>query len=200
MSIHLFVVTNSTTDPAIIDGKKGTWDMLNALGRTDRMPDYTALLDFRTSNYQVVEKAEDIKPRDLPGLKTHICTLVSMDSPQGKRLRTYVHSKVMMIDDVFLIQGSANINLRSMAFDSEIAIALQDTDQGGVISAMRNYLWSLHTANKEGCSDNDIKKTFVAWGFLLDDNSKIWASPTGGDMKAPVIKFIDDSPAIKDND
>ena len=35
----------------------------------------------------------------------------------------YIHSKLMLIDDVFVTIGSANMNQRSMAVDSEINIA-----------------------------------------------------------------------------
>ncbi|MBV4414597.1 phosphatidylserine/phosphatidylglycerophosphate/cardiolipin synthase family protein, partial [Enterobacteriaceae bacterium YMB-R22] len=108
-------------------------------------------------------------------------------------------SKLMMVDDVFMIQGSANINLRSMVFDTESAIAIQDTDRSNIIPAMRNKLWGLHTANKEGCIGNYYKDIFLAWAVLLDDNSKI-ANMNKEALMAPLIKFIDDSPKLKDQD
>jgi phospholipase D1/2 len=41
----------------------------------------------------------------------------------------YVHSKLMIVDDDFVIMGSANINDRSMVgkCDSEIALIVEDT-------------------------------------------------------------------------
>ncbi|MBV4411241.1 phosphatidylserine/phosphatidylglycerophosphate/cardiolipin synthase family protein, partial [Enterobacteriaceae bacterium YMB-R22] len=143
---------------------------------------------------------QDIQPQQIPGLQSHICTLVSMDSPEDDRQRTYVHSKLMMVDDVFMIQGSANINLRSMVFDTESAIAIQDTDRSNIIPAMRNKLWGLHTANKEGCTGSDYRKVFDRWDTLLNENSKRWANSKGGDLVAPLIKFIDNSPKLKDQD
>jgi phosphatidylserine/phosphatidylglycerophosphate/cardiolipin synthase-like enzyme len=199
--LYLFVVTNSTTDPDVITGGLRTWEMLELLGRGDRMPDYTAIVhnkDPQNKDNQLTPEQVEIK--EIPGLKTHICTLVCPDSPQGDRLRTYVHSKVMMIDDIFLIQGSANINLRSMAFDSEIAIALQDTDQGNIVRGMRNHLWNLHTKNGKGCSGDDFDSIYKKWENLLSDNSQIWISPVGGDLKAPIINFIDNSTSLEDKD
>ncbi len=39
----------------------------------------------------------------------------------------YVHVKLMIVDDVYALIGSANLNLRSMVSDSELAIAVLDT-------------------------------------------------------------------------
>jgi hypothetical protein len=38
----------------------------------------------------------------------------------------YIHSKLMLIDDVFITLGSANLNVRSMVGDSELNIACAD--------------------------------------------------------------------------
>jgi phosphatidylserine/phosphatidylglycerophosphate/cardiolipin synthase-like enzyme len=199
--LYLFVVTNSTTDPDIVAGGLQTWKMLEALGRGDRMPAYTAKqYNKDPANKDSPVTPQDIQPQQIPGLQSHICTLVSMDSPEDDRQRTYVHSKLMMVDDVFMIQGSANINLRSMVFDTESAIAIQDTDRSNIIPAMRNKLWGLHTANKEGCTGSDYRKVFDRWDTLLNENSKRWANSKGGDLVAPLIKFIDNSPKLKDQD
>lgn len=199
--LYLFVVTNSTTDPDISDGGVQTWKMLDALGRADRMPGYTAAqYNKDPKNRDNPVKAEEIQPQQIAGLQTHICTLVSMDrKPGDPPLRTYVHSKLMMIDDIFMIQGSANMNLRSMVFDSESAIMIQDTDIGNIIPPTRDKLWGLHTANTDGCTGNDYAGVFKGWGDLIDSNSKI-ASTNKGDLIAPLIKFIDPSPNQKDKD
>ncbi|ROP49449.1 hypothetical protein EDF81_4461 [Enterobacter sp. BIGb0383] len=199
--LYLFVVTNSTTDPDVVTGGLRTWEMLDMLGRGDRMPDYTAMVHNQDPNNKDDQwEASKIDIQDIPGLKAHICTLVCPDSPQGSRLRTYVHSKLMMIDDIFLIQGSANINLRSMAFDSEIAIALQDTDQGNIVKKMRNELWGLHTNNGEGCTGDDFRGIYKEWNDLLAKNTAIWASLNGGELKASIINFIDNSISLEDKD
>nr|WP_270104486.1 phospholipase D-like domain-containing protein [Atlantibacter hermannii] len=199
--LYLFVVTNSTTDPDIADGGVQTWKMLEALGRGDRMPGYTAAqYNKDPKNKDNPVKSEDIQPQQIAGLQTHICTLVSMDrKPGDPALRTYVHSKLMMIDDIFMIQGSANMNLRSMVFDSESAIMFQDTDHSNIIPPTRDKLWGLHTKKRKDCTGNDYQSVFKAWGKLLDKNSKI-ASSDSGDLLAPLIKFIDHNPSQKDKD
>ncbi|KAK1935163.1 Phospholipase D alpha 1 [Phytophthora citrophthora] len=40
----------------------------------------------------------------------------------------YVHSKLLIVDDVYLSMGSANWNRRSMTSDSEIAASIVDGD------------------------------------------------------------------------
>ncbi|NMP26819.1 phosphatidylserine/phosphatidylglycerophosphate/cardiolipin synthase family protein [Rahnella sp. SAP-1] len=191
--LYLFVVTNSTEkpeDPSWTSNEAGgyqTYKMLDCLGRADLMP-----------NYAKKEKGvtEEIKPQQIPGLKSIICTLVSPDSKAEKWMPVYVHSKMMMVDDIFMIQGSANINLRSMAFDSEIAIALQDTDSSSIIATMRNQLWSLHT-NGEGFS-GDITNIYNNWERLIKNNSK--KGRDNMQPMAPLIEFIDNSKYLSHKD
>lgn len=58
----------------------------------------------------------------IDGLEVHICTLVAPDSPPNNWDYVYVHAKLMIVDDVFMTLGSANINTRSMQVDSELNI------------------------------------------------------------------------------
>merc|ERR1719412_394791 len=66
--------------------------------------------------------------REAPG--PHLDIIEQPIEPREKQLREtlrypiYVHSKMMIVDDVYIILGSANINQRSMAGsrDTEIAV------------------------------------------------------------------------------
>ena len=77
--------------------------------------------------------------------------------PSAKRFRDklrfpiYVHSKMMIVDDAYIIVGSANINQRSMAGtrDTEMAIgcwqpAFPDTHPYGDVHIFRKSLWMEH--------------------------------------------------------
>ena len=89
---------------------------------------------------QIRENRDDSKPilpAEILGLKVHVCTLVAPDSPPGKWGYVYVHAKLMIIDDVFMTLGSANINTRSMEADSELNIC---HEHGAVTAPLRRRL------------------------------------------------------------
>ncbi|KAK4837433.1 hypothetical protein QYF36_005402 [Acer negundo] len=82
------------------------------------------------------------------------------NAQKNRRFMVYVHSKLMIVDDMYILIGSANINQRSMdgQRDTEIAIGCYQqqqqstivTDQNslnnpGEIQAYRMSLWFEHT-------------------------------------------------------
>src|SRR6185503_4709824 len=57
---------------------------------------------------------------------------------------TYIHSKLMIVDDRFLTVGSANLTNRSMELDSELHAAWeQEGDSGPLVDSIRNVRVSL---------------------------------------------------------
>ncbi|EUC15376.1 phospholipase D-like domain-containing protein [Paraburkholderia hospita] len=128
------------------------------------------------------EKKTPILPVEIPGLKVQVCTLVAPDSPPEKWDYVYVHAKLMIVDDVFMTQGSANINLRSMAVDSELNICHENM---AVTQPLRRRLWNLHTKGfKDGASDRPAD-AFGAWSDVIDQNAK---NQKGG--LAPIASLI----------
>ncbi len=127
---------------------------------------------------------EVIKPEEIPNLKVHICSLVAPDSPAGNWMPVYIHSKLMIVDDVFTTHGSANINTRSMQVDSELNIAHEWASK---TQALRRRLWDLHTAG-EGMQ-NDPKVAFEAWQNVIKENKKRKAEKGGGKPYAPLVEF-----------
>ncbi|XP_054779950.1 phospholipase D alpha 4 [Prosopis cineraria] len=78
------------------------------------------------------------------------------NAQKSRRFMVYVHSKLMIVDDLYLLIGSANVNQRSMdgQRDTEIAIGCyqwQDADSSnqvinrGEIHAYRMSLWYEHS-------------------------------------------------------
>lgn len=75
------------------------------------------------------------------------------------RFMIYVHSKMMIVDDSYIIIGSANINQRSMSGtrDTEIALgayqpaysADAESTPHGAVQAFRKSLWAEHTGVME---------------------------------------------------
>ncbi len=107
---------------------------------------------------------------DTPGIKAHICTLMPKDE-NGKYVHTYkkngkdtpaevyVHSKVTIMDDVFTVISSANLNTRSMQVDTELGIIMECAD---VAEGLRKRLWDLHTNKNFAANPDDMHDYAVA--------------------------------------
>ena len=185
--LHLFVVTN-VTDDGIGQGTVKTQLMLESLGRADTIPEVTKLqridkarrkstpydprdrLRAAKLNEEIKEINEStIHPEEIPGLKVHVCSLVADDSPAGQPwMPVYIHTKLMIVDDVFTTIGSANINTRSMQVDTELNIA---HEWGNVTTEMRRQLWGLHTGKMGG--QDDPSEAFSQWRFLLAEDTRL---------------------------
>ncbi|WP_272520655.1 MULTISPECIES: phospholipase D-like domain-containing protein [unclassified Providencia] len=203
---YLFVVTNSTEKPSVGSsnevGGYQTYKMLEQLGRRDLMKEHVYDQSYKPkSGYwgvyipdENIKSPDDIQPEKIEGLETMICTLVSPDSDRWQQV--YVHSKLTLVDDTFLIQGSANINLRSMAFDSEIAVILQDTDDFPIVRPLREKLWGLH--KRTGGVSSDLTSEFESWNDLITKNKlnkKNEKKPKGS-----IISFEDKTISLKNAD
>ncbi|WP_330995654.1 phospholipase D-like domain-containing protein, partial [Burkholderia vietnamiensis] len=199
-SVHLFVVTNSS-DEGMGLGAGTTYDMLNALGRADTMPNVARIETAKSLGKQATaaqlqlnnasgpeekQKAQakldsvrrqaqindDMKtpilPQEIRGLKVHLCTLVAPDSPPTNWMPVYIHSKIMIVDDVFLTHGSGNINRRSMEVDSELNICHEHM---GVTQPLRRRLWAMHTGGVEEGASDSAGNAATAWEHIIKLNA-----------------------------
>ncbi|SAL42907.1 phospholipase D/transphosphatidylase [Caballeronia cordobensis] len=115
-----------------------------------------------------LDASKTVLPEQVPGLKVHVCSLVAPDSPAGSPwVPVYVHSKIMIIDDVFLTHGSANVNRRSMEVDSELNICHERMD---VTQPLRRRLWDMHTDGRGAQDDPDIAAK--TWEDIVKRNSR----------------------------
>jgi phosphatidylserine/phosphatidylglycerophosphate/cardiolipin synthase-like enzyme len=74
----------------------------------------------------------------------------------------FVHSKVMIVDDVWAVIGSSNFNRRSMTYDSELSIAVLDEDNQ-FAKNLRLSLWQEHLELAVPDSINDPVEGFSVW-------------------------------------
>jgi phosphatidylserine/phosphatidylglycerophosphate/cardiolipin synthase-like enzyme len=84
----------------------------------------------------------------------------------------YIHSKLMFVDDVYTTLGSANLNARSMAGDSELNIC---TEEWAFTKAARKRVWgNLAGADYDGGdgSRKAIENTRKNWLMRMDANKK----------------------------
>ena len=156
------------------------------------------------------DDGEDAKPytlKDLPGIKVAIATLTACTPEPGGTLGKddqayfrdiYVHSKLLVVDDVFSLLSSANINTRSMHTDSELGVAMPDPE---LAKQWREELWGLHAGRSFSDSKGRFKAAanFKHWNKVMDDNwekkgrglplvahlSRFW------DVETPYAKAID---------
>ncbi|XP_011072502.1 LOW QUALITY PROTEIN: phospholipase D alpha 4 [Sesamum indicum] len=106
---------------------------------------------FCLANREKVVKGEFVPPYN-PHPETHY-----WNAQKHRRFMVYVHSKLMIVDDTYLLIGSANVNQRSMdgQRDTEIAIGCyqsrtrEDGMDNGDIRAFRMSLWYEHTGRAD---------------------------------------------------
>lgn len=97
--------------------------------------------------------------------------------------KVYVHSKVVIVDDVFMTVGSNNINYRSMTYDTEISVA--SVDQSTIVSAdkvtvaklaweTRISLWAIETEIKfPELKDYTVEEAIAEWHKRANEGTHI---------------------------
>ena len=106
------------------------------------------------------------------GLKVSVAMLnvSAFDKDRWRYREIYIHSKLMLVDDAFMTLGSANLNQRSMAVDSEINIA---TDDHRVARDLRKRVWRMHSGglvDGGGGTKAEIVSAFGKWVELMGEN------------------------------
>jgi phosphatidylserine/phosphatidylglycerophosphate/cardiolipin synthase-like enzyme len=95
----------------------------------------------------------------------------------------YIHAKVMIVDDAAFTIGSANLNVRSMAIDSELNILSQAKD---VAYKLRCDLFNQCFGAPGPGQFDDMKKTFNQWRERMAENAGVIKSnePLDGQIVA----------------
>jgi len=166
----------------------------------DRQPEHIAHLAEDMSK-------DDAKPyelSDIPGLKVVIATLNTSDpapgSPQPTPLpdacetslgattlkarykHIYVHSKLLLVDDVYTLLSSANINIRSLHSDSELGIAQPNPV---LAKSLKEKLWGMHAGEVKGSSHENHE----FWNTQMDEN---WRKQIAGNpLTSHLTRFWD---------
>jgi phospholipase D1/2 len=140
---------------AILDWQRRTFQMmykeiavaLNARGIRDQHPrEYLSV--FCLGNRELRRADEYVPTKGAPPEDNYY-----RSAQEHRRFMIYVHSKMMIVDDEYIIVGSANINERSLngARDSEIAMGAYQPHQlathrpaTGQIHGFRMALWYEH--------------------------------------------------------
>ncbi|XP_073295528.1 phospholipase D delta-like [Primulina huaijiensis] len=123
------------------------------------------------------------------------------DSQKFQRFMIYVHAKGMIVDDEYVIIGSANINQRSMAGtkDTEIAIgsyqpwhtwSKQQKHPHGQVYGYRMSLWYEHLGTVEKCFEEPYSLNCVRRvNEVAEDNWKRYANEEFTLLQGHLLKY-----------
>ncbi|KAD6794549.1 hypothetical protein R6Q59_021474 [Mikania micrantha] len=147
-------IPESASVQAILDWQRRTMEMMykdivQALQDQGMEEDPRDYLTFFCLGNREVKKSGEYEPSEAPEPDSDY-----QKAQEARRFMIYVHAKMMIVDDEYIIVGSANINQRSMdgGRDSEIAmgayqphnIATRTTPARGQIHGFRMALWYEH--------------------------------------------------------
>lgn len=146
-------IPESASVQAILDWQRRTMEMmyadivkaLRAKGSEENPRNY---LTFFCLGNREVKRSGEYEPSETPDADTNYAR-----AQEARRFMIYVHAKMMIVDDEYIIVGSANINQRSMdgARDSEIAMGAYQPyhlsirqPARGQVHGFRMALWYEH--------------------------------------------------------
>lgn len=180
--LYVFVVL--TPNERAKGESKNRLHMVEILGRPDVNANKQTFNEHQTDEYYKVLQ-ENMRKK---GVMVHICQLRAsgtkkwffQEKPDYPNI--YVHSKLSIYDDAYLLLGSANWNRRSMNQDSELDIAVQCHDglcSDGLGRKFRQELWLNHLNGYWQPMDKKGNPTMPAnwykqWQNLLLRNWKLY--------------------------
>nr|GMC92272.1 phospholipase D alpha 1-like [Ipomoea batatas] len=145
---------------AILDWQRRTMqmmytDIVQALKAKGIMANPKDYLSFFCLGNRETKKGDEYEPSEKPDNDTDYSR-----AQEARRFMIYVHAKMMIVDDEYIIVGSANINQRSMdgARDSEIAMGAYQPHHlsvrqpaRGQVHGFRMALWYEHLGMLDNC-------------------------------------------------
>lgn len=153
---------------------------IDASGRITTPTDYLNVYCLGKRESQIPEDLADPNPENDAEVKLR----------QTRRFMVYVHSKMMIVDDDFIVIGSANINDRSMdgTRDSEIAVGCSQPSHinngqsppRGQVHGFRMSLWAEHTGVVDECFIDPASQECVE--KMNDITNRNWEIYSGHDL------------------
>jgi phosphatidylserine/phosphatidylglycerophosphate/cardiolipin synthase-like enzyme len=109
----------------------------------------------------------------------------------------YVHSKTMIVDDRYVLTGSANIAFTSMDFHSEMCVLVEDA---GEALDLRRRLWAEHLCITPSAIPGDFEAGANLWIEHADRNAAVRGKQALASRVVPLHPPAvgDDVPAILD--
>jgi phosphatidylserine/phosphatidylglycerophosphate/cardiolipin synthase-like enzyme len=98
-------------------------------------------------------------------------------SPSVGTTPVYVHSKLLIVDDEYVLIGSANVGQRSMSFDGEIDVGVVDS-AGLFAKEFRKSLWGEHLTRPGASLDNPVTAYNTFRADVLASSGRVRPYPT----------------------
>lgn len=105
-------------------------------------------------------------------------TLPECDADETPERATYIHSKLMIVDDRFMTVGSANLTNRSMAVDTELNLTVETESHDDELAQSIRYIRANLLAEHTGGPDLALSEGLVA---RLDEIAERGARGTSGE-------------------
>lgn len=131
------------------------------------------------------------------GLKVLVCKMIAPNKSENAVLGVardiYIHSKLLLVDDCLMSLGSANLNQRSMAVDSEINVC---TDSIAHNRDLRRRVWSMQTdklydGGAGTPKSREMSRIFDRWQALARDNADFIRKGTASAVVGHLATFIE---------
>lgn len=186
--LHLFIVIPHPENSGMVPRTSDTLDLLGQEGMANqranmtdegRLPQHYPEATPGPDGQPVIDRESRQKLMDTLGVKVSVAMLRTSNTDMGSvspaepgrtaYREIYIHSKLMLIDDVFVTLGSANLNQRSMAVDSEINIAATDVEQ---VRQLRERVFRGLSGDTIRGPDqqSDLPDVFDDWGKIIKIN------------------------------
>ncbi|MYN01753.1 phospholipase [Pseudoduganella sp. DS3] len=183
--IYVFILT-STPEKDGMD--LPTYDVANRIGMSHTMPveHADAIAEAKKQRARPPITADELS---VNGINVFMGSLWTCAEKEGQLLPTdyeeiYIHAKVAIVDDAAFTIGSANLNLRSMALDSELNVLSEAQD---VAYQLRVDLFSQCSGQPGPKRFGDMKSTIRKWKDLALDNSRLKAK--GKHLESQLLPF-----------
>ncbi|XP_028799098.1 phospholipase D alpha 1-like [Neltuma alba] len=192
----------SASVQAILDWQRRTMEMMytdiaEAIEQVESKADPTDYLNFFCLGNREVEKPGEYVPPEKPTPDSNYDR-----AQKARRFMIYVHSKMMIVDDEYIIVGSANINQRSMdgGRDTEIAIGAfqphhlteEESLPKGQIHGFRRALWLEHLGDIDAemldYPENEDCVKLV--NFIAKDNWELYTKETFNEDDSSLFKHL----------
>lgn len=191
--VYIFILTSTPEN----DGMDlPTYDVASTLGLSETM---------RYQHEESLKKARALKaprkitPKELAvqGIEVFMgslwtCAEVERKLQPWEYEEIYIHSKVAIVDDAAFTIGSANLNLRSMALDSELNVL---SDAFEVAYQLRVDLFRQCTTDPGPSAFSGMRDTFIDWKETAERNKGLMDN--GDRLSSQLLPFyVDRKPGV----